>query len=140
MIQNIIGNGNELLKMACGKGISLDKIGGLAKAKGLDGNFADKLGQMLKKYDKNNDGSINLAEAKESLGDLKQKLGMGGSGATLEQLEAFKNTAVKDGATSTQMLDGIIAGFKTFDSNGNNKLSTKELKSAINTYKSVMQA
>lgn len=140
MIENIAANGGGLLKLIGGQGLKLDKIGDLAKAKGLDGEFAQKLGSMLKKFDKNNDNTLDLSEAKEALGSLKSKLGINGNGATVEQLQSFKSIAVKEGVTNTPMLDGIIAGFKSFDTDNNGKLSVKELKSAINTYKSIMQA
>jgi Ca2+-binding EF-hand superfamily protein len=140
MIENIAANGGGLLKLIGGQGLKIDKIGDLAKAKGLDGDFAQKLGSILKKFDKNNDSTLDLSEAKEALGSLKSKLGINGNGATVEQLQSFKDIATKEGVTNTPMLDGIIAGFKSFDADNNGKLSVKELKSAINTYKSVMQA
>lgn len=138
MIESLNSGVGEALKLLSVNGIKLDKIGDFAKEKGLDGNFADKLGNILKKYDKNSDNRLSFGELKDATGELKEKIGLGNAGLTVEQLNTFKNAAANKGIETTPILDGIISGFNSFDSNSNGKLSAKELRSAINSYKQLV--
>ncbi|MEI7475712.1 MAG: hypothetical protein WCK67_13140 [bacterium] len=140
LVQSICSGAGEVLKLMGGQGLDLSKVTGFAKSKGIDGSFTDKLGSILKKYDQNGDNCLNPTEAKKALQDLKGKLGIGNGGINLDGLKAFKETAEKEGITKTPILDTLISNFAAFDTNNNGKLSAGELKSALNTYKTVMQS